>query len=36
MALPTADIEAVASHVRSLSQAARQPRTWPRVRRDPA
>jgi alcohol dehydrogenase (cytochrome c) len=31
MALPDADLEAVAAHVRSLAQAARQPRTWPRV-----
>lgn len=29
--LPAADLEAVASHVRSTAQAARQPRTWPRV-----
>jgi alcohol dehydrogenase (cytochrome c) len=31
IALPEAEVEAVASHVRSLAQGARQPRTWPRV-----
>jgi alcohol dehydrogenase (cytochrome c) len=31
IALPDDDLQAVASHVRGLAQASRQPRTWPRV-----
>jgi alcohol dehydrogenase (cytochrome c) len=31
IAIADDDLQAVASHVRSLSQASRQPRTWPRV-----